>query len=159
MKLFEAAGASKLLLQTILVRGGAFKARYECFDEGEKERIFVVANLKPTGDDKIMLFTATTQIHKRRKHHRARADLVLVPLDPLTYDGVTEKCVLDCESPVRRKRTDFLKDVEGHVYTPLTTVPESIMAKIVAAVRETRTLSPAEKRLILGDQSDGSAIV
>jgi hypothetical protein len=150
MKIFEAPSASKLLLQTLLVRGGAFMAKYQCFVEEAKVRFFVVANLNPANDDKIILFTATTQVSKRRKHHKARADLVLVPLDPATYGGVSEKCVLDCESPIKRKREDFLKDVEDRVYTPVTTVPEDIMAKIAAAVREARTLSVAEKRLVLG---------
>ncbi len=127
MKLFEAASATKLLLRTILVRGGAFKAKYECLDEGEKTRFFVVANLNPEGADKLILFTSTTQIAKRRKRHKTRADLILVPLDPHTYDGVSEKCVVDCESPIKRKKADFLKGVENREYTPVTTVPESIM--------------------------------
>ena len=151
MKLFEAASATKLVLRTILVRGGAFKAKYECLDEGEKTRFFVVANFDPEGSDKLILFTATTQVSKRRKHHRARADLVLVPLDPATYNGVSEVCVLDCESPIKRKKIDFLKDVQDRKYTPVTTVPEDVMQRIANSVREARTLSPAEKRLILGD--------
>jgi len=153
MRLSEAASATRLVLQTILVRGGAFKAKYECFDEGQKDRFFVVANAKPVSDELLMLFTATTQITKRKKYHRNRADLVLVPLDPDTYDGVTEKCVLDCEFPIKRKRSDFIKHVDSHLYTPQTIVPDVIMAKIAVAVRQTRRLSLVEKRLVLGAES------
>lgn len=150
MKLFEADSAHRLVLRTLLVPGGAFQASYEFSDEGAKSRLFVVANRSPATDEKIILFSSTTQIDKRRKHHGGRADVILVPLDPKLYDGVTEPSVLDCESPVRRKRSDFVKHVEDHKYAPRTAVPASIMAKIVEAVRESRTLSPAEKRLILG---------
>lgn len=88
VKLFEASpSASKLTLGALLVRGGAFWATYECHNEGMKRRLHVVANQNPAGDEKILLFTATTQIGKRRKHHKNRADLVLVPLDPAIYDG------------------------------------------------------------------------
>jgi hypothetical protein len=156
MRLFEAPSASKLVLQTLLVRGGAFRARCEFLSEGPKERIFVVANLKPAEDATIILFSATTQIAKRRAHHKGRAALVLVPLDPADYSGVTEPCVLDCESPIKRKISDFVKHVEDRQYTPLTTAPEAIMTKIVLAVRAARSLSAVEKRLVLGDRSDGS---
>jgi hypothetical protein len=154
MRFFEAPSASKLLLQTILVRGGAFLADYQFLDEGIKSRFFVVANLNPAADGKIILFSATTQIVSRRKHHGSRADVVLVPLEPTTYDGVLVPCVLDCESPIKRKRADFVKGVVDRDYKPLTTVPQTVMAKIVAAVRESRTLSAAEKRLILGEPTD-----
>lgn len=150
MKLSEVA-PSKLILQTILVRGGAFLADYEFDGKGVKSRYFVVANHNPANDETIILFTATTQIDKRRAHRKDRADVILVPLDPVTYDGVKAPCVLDCESAIRRKRADFVKHVEERKYMPLTTLPEIIMARVVAAVREARTLSPAEKRLILGE--------
>jgi hypothetical protein len=151
MKLFEAASASNLLRQTLLARGGAFYATYECSDEGEKVRFFVVANINPANDEKIILFTATTQIRKRRAHHGKRADLVLVPLDPKSYNGVTQLCVLDCESPIKRKKEVFLKDVDDRKYTPAGSVPEPIMKQIVAAVRAARTLSAIEKSLVIGE--------
>jgi hypothetical protein len=156
MKLFEAQSASKLLVQTLLARGGAFWSAYECLDEGEKERFFVVANVRPADDDKVILFTATTQVKKRRAHHGSRADVILVPLDPAIYDGVSSQCVLDCEFPIRRNRSAFLKDVDDRKYTPTTSMPESIMQRIVAAVRAARTLSTAEKRLVLGDPESGT---
>jgi hypothetical protein len=156
MKLFEASSASSLLRRTLLVRGGAFHARYECLDEGAKERFFVVANINPANDDRIILFTATTKIAKRRAHHGQRADRVLVQLDPNEYDGVTEACVLDCESPVKRARGAFLRDVDERKYEPAATVPGSIMNRIAAAVRASRTLSAAEKRLIIGDLEPGT---
>ena len=154
MKLFEASSASKLVLQALLVRGGAFRAQYEFWGEGLKDRIFIVANQNPSGDGTIILFSATTQIAKRRLHHGDRADLVLVPLDPATYDGVTHPCILDCEFPVKRKLADFVRHVEDRKYSPLTTAPDSIMDRIVAAVRASRRLSAAEKRLVIGDQSN-----
>src|ERR1700688_1603937 len=150
MKLFEAASASSLLRQTLLVRGGAFYAAYECLNEGEKIRFFVVANMNPANDGKLILFTATPQIKKRRAHHGKRADIVLVPLAPKKYNGVTQPCVLDCESPVKRAREIFLKDVDDRKYTPAGTVPEPIMTMIVAAVRASRQLSAVEKRLVIG---------
>ncbi len=151
MKLFEAAPPD-LVLRTLLVQGGAFTAKYEFLDEGAKKRFFVVANLDPENADTIILFTSTTQITKRRKHHKERAGLVLVPLNPKTYDGVVEECVIDCESPIKRKQADFLRDVKGRQYAPVTSVPEDIMKMIIEAVKEARTLSLAEKRLILGNE-------
>lgn len=79
MKLFETDAANKLVLRTLLVPGGAFQASYEFLDEGVKSRLFVVANRSPATDEKIILFSTTTQIEKRRRHHGTRADLVLVP--------------------------------------------------------------------------------
>ena len=109
------------------------------------------ADLNPAADEKIILFTATTQEEKRRKHHGSRADLVLVTLEPAKYGGVTERCVLDCESRTIKSRAEFEKGASKREYTPLATLPDTIIAEIVAAVRESRTLSPAEKRLILGE--------
>ena len=153
MKLSEAPSASKLVTRTLLAHGGAFRAAYQFLDEGHKERIFIVANAAPASDQKIILFSPTTQIEKREAHHKSRASLVLVPLHPSMWDGVTEPCVLDCEAPVKRKVEDFLKHCEEHKYKPLTSVPEAIMQKVVAAVGESRTLSAAEKRLVLGPRS------
>jgi len=150
LKLLEVAPTA-LIARAILVRGGAFRAEYECLDEGKKQRFFFVANLNPENDSKIMLFTATTQIERRRKHHGNRADIVLVPLDPMTYPDIKQACVIDCESPIKRTREEFNRGVHAREYAPLGALPSTVCLRIAAAVREARTLSPTEKRLIVAE--------
>lgn len=137
------------VLRAVLVPGGAFRALYECLDEGPKNRFFFVANREPANDQTIILFSPTTQIEKRRSHHRHRADLVLVPLDSTVYPDVTSPCVIDCESWIKRKRAVFEEQALAGLYSPRTPLPLRLLAKIRAGVSASRTLSPAEKRLIL----------
>jgi len=141
----------ELLLQAVLVRGGAFRADYEFWNEGLKERYFFVGNHEPHNDEKVLLFTSTTQIDKRQRHHRERAKLVLVEISKTDYPEIEQDSVIDCDCAiVRRARNDFEAQAKRREYRPLTPLPESIMAKICDAVRAAKTLSPVEKRTILG---------
>lgn len=150
MKLFEKFPPD-LLLRSLLQRGAGFKAEYECLNEGPKPRFFFVANLSPETDDKLILFTSTTQEEKRRAHHGSRADEVLVVLEPSTYPDISQRCVIDCESPVKRTRSVFEQQATSRLYTPVARLPEEYQEAISAAVRNARTLSAAEKRLVLGE--------
>lgn len=137
------------VLKAILKQGGAFKASHEFRDEGQKERYFFVANRSPASDELIVLLTPTTQIDKRRRHHRERADLVLVAVGPSDYVDIARPSVIDCESPIRWPRATFEAQALAGKYKPLPALPTAIFVRILAAISESRTLSLMEKRLIL----------
>jgi hypothetical protein len=142
------------ILRAIMVPGGAFKARYQYWDEGEKDRYFFVANRRPDVDEKLILFTATTQESKRRAHYRARADLVLVTIEPAEYPSLAVRSVVDFESPpIKRARTVFEQHALDGKYRPLPALPDAIFQRMLGAVAESRGLSVAEKRLILSPDS------
>jgi hypothetical protein len=138
-----------LILKAILVRGGAFKATYQFSTEGLKERYFFVINRRPDADDKVVLLTASTQEEKRRQCHGARADVILVTVEPAEYSELRQRSVIDCESLIKRPRKDFEAQALARAYKPLPVLPESVIGRIVCAIAASRTLSTAEKRLIL----------
>lgn len=145
---------TSLLLSSVLVPGGAFRAEYECLDEGLKLRFFFVINKRPETDEPIIMLTSTTKIEERRRHHGRRADQVLVPISPDEYPSLDRPSVLDCESPVKRKRAVFLAGVQNREYLPLPPLPERILERIRAGVSAARGISPIHKRLVLGSERD-----
>lgn len=157
MALWQAMPPS-LLLQALLVPGGAFSAEYEYFGEGRKKRVFFVVNRAPTADARIFILTATTQIKKREAHHGSRAKDVLVYLSPDHCPGIIKPSVIDCDSLlIRRTRHDFDADAARKAYEPLGQLSSEIMSRICACVAAAKTLSAVEKRVIIGSEPDGFA--
>lgn len=146
-----------LVLQTILVRGGAFKARYEYSDEGERMRFFFVANSDPVSSETIFLLTATTQTDKRLKKHGARAKLVVVDLPKMDYPSIDVDSVIDCDCKIiRRPREIFELHSRSQKYHPLPRLLGTILSWVHSAIASARTLSANDKRLILGPEPDGN---
>lgn len=132
--------------RALLVRGGAFWSdRYR-----PKRRIYVIGNVNPTTDNKLILFASTTQEEGCRKHHGDLSNLVLVVLERPDYPPAYKRCVLDCESYITVARSDFEQDARDYRHSPMGQVPEPLMVKIVEAVRNCRQMNMIEKRLVLG---------
>jgi len=135
------------VLRCILVHGGAFRAKHAFNLESPKNRYFIILNRSPDEDDELLIATTTTQEAKRRKH---RFHAVIVAIDPAEYDSIDKRCVIDCDSIVRWRKTDLCAKVARREVQPLPPVPATVMARIRAAVTSARTLNPHEKNLILG---------
>jgi hypothetical protein len=139
-------------LTQILVPGGGFRAWHAFVTGGDKRRYFFIANAAPANDQKLVVYTSTTQIAKQRSRYGWRADDVLVHLDPGSYSEVAEACVIDCETPMEHLKTRAqLEALAGRErFAPLKPLPAAVRAKLCGAVAKCVTLTPWQKRLVLG---------
>ncbi len=138
-----------LLLGSVLVQGGAFRTPYEFGTEaapGEKWRYFFVVSLNPVDCDEILLLTATTRIEKRRK---VRDPRTLVELDPGTYPELDRVSVIDCNSLVPFPRDLLKRRIRERRFRPLDPLPDEVLRKVLAAISESKLVSPADRRLVL----------
>lgn len=137
-----------LIRQSIIVPGGAFQAKYEFRQEGEKVRYFFILNQSPRDDAELVVVTATTQVERRRRH---RPQEVLVSITPADYEPLSKRSVVDCESAQTWPQSQLIERIAQREIRPLEPLPDEIMQKIHKAVAVAKTLSPHVKRLVLGE--------
>lgn len=138
-----------------LVAGGAYRQEHQ-FREGEKvkPRFFFIINKLPDNDDTLIIVTATTKI---KKHVARWPRNVLVIVEPSEYDEFTKKSLINCSLAMKRPKAELIQEIRQNKAGPLARLPEAVLEKIRKAVAVATTLSPKDKRLVLGAEEPGDA--
>jgi len=140
---------SKLIAESILIRGGAFKQRFKFKPtDKEKERYFFIVNFDPRSDEVLLLYTSTTNIKDREAHRRPE---VLVKISPADYKELGAHCVIDCDSIIARTKIQFMAETERGELCPLEErLQDTILHKICEADKVSRVISQKQKERIIG---------
>ncbi len=74
---------------------------------------------------------------------------VLVQISPVEFPELEKESIIDCESTISMQMMDLVAKVESGRIKPIGRVPETLLERLLAAVGNTRTMTPADKSLIL----------
>ena len=150
-RLFQAF-PSDYIRDQIYIQGGAFRKKHQFATEGEKSRFFFILNLEPKEDDELIIVTTTTKIEGRRKYRRTE---VLVDLSPDDYEPLEVNSIIDCESASDSWEKSVLDNaIDRGKVEALRPIPQVILDRLCKAIASAKTLTVAQKRLILGDDAE-----
>ena len=142
----------KVRIPLSIEQGSVFNFHIEFDGTGRKSgnRYFVVMNCNPKTDKVLVMLTSTTQIEKRKEFIKKAniPEKTLIEISPKEYQTFTTNSAFNCNDVHEVDIQDLIRKIENDGSMNYPKIPEQILKRLIAGVKESPLITEEIKRLL-----------